>query len=142
MRPVVASLVAASIAALAAGCGGKTSYPPTPGYSTEQVLRVFKAHGLVLHHVPPLEKKSQAHLEAILRTRGTVSVWIYKSRKEAGLAAKLFSRQYTTAKQRRTYQFVLMRNVWAIVPVVDRASARDLKKTVAAMTDLGRMPVH
>ena len=59
----------AVIVTLVTGCGGGGSYPPTRGYSTEQVTRTFKAHGLVVvRHVPPLENRPDVVLVNVLVT--------------------------------------------------------------------------
>jgi hypothetical protein len=142
VRLLIAALLVPLIVALVTGCGGGASYPPTRGYSTEQVMRIFKAHGLALGHVPPLEKQSGVgtHLRAALRSAkpGYVAVFIYRSSREARLAARSFPKQYSV-KLRRMYRSVLVVNVLAVVFVVDRAGSRVLKKTQAAMADLRRI---
>lgn len=136
------SLAAVLVVGLATGCGGAVSYPETRGYSAGQVARVFKAHGLVLVHVPALENRSgiAKHLRAVLRSAeaGFVVVFIYKSSKEAHVAKTSFGQQYSV-KQRRIYRSVLVVNVLATVVVADRADSRTLKRTKAAMADLRRI---
>jgi hypothetical protein len=76
-------------------------------------------------------------VKAVLWSAGTgyVAVWIYKSRKEARLAAKVFPRQYS-ARLRRMYRPIYAVNVLVVVFVVDRAGSRALQEARAAMADL------
>jgi hypothetical protein len=139
VRHLIAALTLALLVTLVSGCGGGGSYPPTRGYSTAQVTRVFKAHGLVLIHVTALENRSgvATHLRAIMRSTGGgyVVVFVYKSSKEANMAATLLGKQYSV-KQRRTYRAVIVVNVFATVILFDHGGSLALKNTQEAMADL------
>lgn len=145
MRDLVTAPLALLIVALATGCGGGggggASYPGTPGYSSVQVARIFKAHGLLLSHVAPLEQQKGVgrHLRAVMGSTGTgyVAVYIYKSSEEARLAAKAFPQQYSV-RARRMYPSFRVVNVLAVVYAIDPAGSRALRKTQAAMADLRR----
>lgn len=143
VRPVPIALTVALVAALATGCGGhRAAYPPTPGYSTEQVIRVFKAQGLPLSHFPPLEREGRGHMIAVLHSTepGTVLVSIYKSSTEARLAAAIVVRK-NGVRVNRYYRYSVVANVFAIAAVLqgDRSGRRASRHMQAAMARLGTL---
>jgi hypothetical protein len=129
--------------ALTAGCGGHqvASYPPTRGYSTAQVKRVFREHGIRLSHAQPLLNLGRGRLSDVLRTAhpGFVIVFIYKSSKEARLAAALSTQKIKPLQ--KDYPNIVAGNVVASVIAVFGGQLA-LKETRAAMAELRTLKTH
>jgi hypothetical protein len=88
------------------------------------------------------ERNIASHLSAILVSvgppeTGAVSVWVYRSSKEAQVASERFEKQYSS-RLRHVYRRMRRANVFTTVIVMDGTGGRDLREAKAAMADLVR----